>query len=90
MDRKPWKSWSVSNNTAEMSKLSELTHKRLIHEHRYDSAHVCLCAEKGGDPQLLSCGFMLLRGCLYYNIPGVRLCGGSILTGGHNANPGAV
>lgn len=62
MGRKPWKTWSVSNNTDEMSTLSVFTHRGLIHKHRYDLAHLCVCVkEKERNPQVLSDGFMVLR-----------------------------
>lgn len=91
MDRKPWKTWSVSKNTQTKWALLSYsqTIKRLIHKHRYDSAHVCV-KEKERDPQVLSGGFTVLWAAFYDDDPRFMSLKGSILTGGHAAIFGLV
>ena len=70
----------VQQYTDEMSTPSKYTHKRRIHEHRYESAHLCACVkEKQRDPQVLTGGFMVLWAVF------VATLRGSIPTGGHIA-----
>lgn len=90
MDRKPWKTWSVSNNTQMKWAHLQYSHtiKRLIHKHRYDSAHtcvfVCVCVREKRPPGVEHWIYGVM-GCFYDNAPGFVSLRGSILTGGHIA-----
>lgn len=81
MDRKPWKTWSVSNNTQMKWAHLQYSHtKRLIHKHRYDSAH----------PPGVECWIYGVMGCFYDYAPGFVSLRGSYPHRWSHCHPGLI
>lgn len=50
--------------------------------------HSCVYVKRKEEAPAAELWIYGVTGCLYYNVPGVRLYGGSILPGDHNTKPG--